>query len=415
VALVEDQKYSDALPWLQQAQRSPPLATRASLFIGIAQLRDTQLVAAQESFARVVNDPEYGLTARYYAGVVDYQLGNRAESKQAFTAVVAAQPDSAIGREARRFLDLLESPEARRYSLSAGVGLRYDSNVILAPALGSGDAQSVLGVSQQGDGEATIRAGAVVIPWQSDHIALSLAYDFFQSYHFELVEFDLQDHAVTAQIGSERGPFRFGVLGRYDYSLLDTESFLQAATASPWLSMLTGDIGRFALFYRMLWSDYKQIDFNVRNSFNHAVGVTQLFELGNAERVLSLGYQFDLEDPDIDQALVDAGHFTADLCERFGYQGNEVNVGASWLFPFEVNADARFAYRHEYYRRESALFTASGKRRRDDDFLFSLALRRPIWDGIDAVVGYFGDFNDSNDPDFDYDRNVVSVGVEARY
>src|SRR5512139_1740936 len=43
VALIEDQHYAEALPWLEQAQRSPPLATRASLFIGIAQLRDQQL------------------------------------------------------------------------------------------------------------------------------------------------------------------------------------------------------------------------------------------------------------------------------------------------------------------------------------------------------------------------------------
>jgi hypothetical protein len=80
-----------------------------------------------------------------------------------------------------------------------------------------------------------------------------------------------------------------------------------------------------------------------------------------------------------------------------------------------IGGEARFAYRYEYYAAESALFTPSGARRRDNDFLFSLSLRRRIWEGIDAVVAYFGDFNDSNDPDFDYDRSVVSIGVEARY
>ena len=415
VTLTEEQRYAEALPWLQQAQRAPPLAARASLFIGIAQLRDKQLAAAKESFARVLDDPEYGRTARYYAGVVDYELGNRAEAKEAFAAVVEAQPDSAIGREARRFLELLESPNGRWYSLNAGVGFSYDSNVILAPAAGGGDAQSVLGVSQKADGETTIRAGAAVIPWQRGGSGVSLAYDFFQSYHFQLAEFDLQDHAVTAQAGSEYGPFRFSLLSRYDYSLLDTQSFEQAATASPWLTVLTGDIGRCALFYRMLWSDYKQIAFSVRNSFNHAVGATQYFQLGSPDRVLSLGYQFDFEDPNLDQSMVDAGHYTSDDSERFGYQGNEVNVGASWLFPLSVGAETHFAYRHERYRTESALFTPSGARRHDNDFLFSLSLRRPIWEGIDAVVSYFGDFNDSNDPDFNYDRSVVSVGIQARY
>jgi len=413
--LIEEQKYREALPWLEQARNSPTLSARASLFIGIAQLRDEQLEAAKESLAHAVDDPEYGLTARYYAAVVDYQLGNRAAARETFAGVAAAQPESAIGREARRFIELLDSPEERWYSLYAGAGFNYDSNVILAPAVGGGAAESVLGVSQKDDGEATIRAGALLIPWRNESSGFSIAYDFFQSYHFELVEFDLQNHAATAQVGSAYGIFRFGLLGRYDYSLLDTQSFVQAATASPWATARTGDFGRFAVFYRMLWSDYKQISFSVRNSFNHAVGATQYVEIGSPDRVLSLGYQFDFEDPNVDQSMVDAGHYTADQAERFGYDGNEVNVGAAWLLPWSVDAETRFAYRHERYRKESAAFTPSGKRRQDNDFLFSLVLRRPIWKEIDAIVGYFGDFNDSKDPDFNYDRSVVSIGVEARY
>jgi hypothetical protein len=168
--------------------------------------------------------------------------------------VAQAQPGSAVGREAQRFLELLESPSGRWYSFSAALGLNYDSNVILAPAVGGGDAQTILGVSQKSDGEGVIRAGALLVPWQRG-ATVSLAYDFFQSYHFELVEFDLQAHTVSTQVSSEAGAFRFGLLGRYDYSLLDTQSFVQAATGSPWLTVRTGDIGRFALFYRVLWSD----------------------------------------------------------------------------------------------------------------------------------------------------------------
>lgn len=415
VALIEEQRYPEAVPWLQQSQRSPALATRAALFLGIAQLRDKQLLAAQESFGRILNDPEYGLTARYYAGVVDYQLGNLPAAETAFTAVVQAQPDSAIGREAQRFLDLLHGTGHRWYALSAALGLSYDTNVILAPAIGAVGAESILGVSQQSDGEVRLRAGGLVVPWQSGSSAVSLAYDFFQSYHFKLVEFDLQDHAVTAQAGSENGPVRYGLLGRYDYSLLDTQSFLQAATASPWLTIRTGNVGHLSLYYRMIWSDYKQIDFAVRDSFNHAFGATEFFELGSPEWVLSLGYQFDLEDPDIDQALVDAGAFTADQAESFAYNGNEVSVGALWPLPLEIGGEARFAYRYDSYSAQSALYTPSGTRRRDNEFLVSLALRRQIWDNLAVVLAYLGDFNDSNDPPFNYNRSIVTLGVEARY
>lgn len=415
VALIEEQQYAEAVPWLEQAQRSPPLATRATLFIGIAQLRAKELAAAQKSLAQVVTDQELGITARYYAGVVEYELGNVAAAEAAFTAVVEAQPDTAIGQEAQRFLYLIRSTSGRWYTLTAALGLSYDSNVILAPATGSAQAQSVLGVSQKADGVATIRAGALLIPWHRGATTFSVAYDFFQSYHFNLGEFDLQAHTVTMQMGSELGPVRFGLLGRYDYDLLDTQSFLQAPTASPWLTIATGDIGRLALYYRMLWSDYKQIVFSIRNSFNHAAGATQFFQLGAADRILSVGYQFDFEDPDIDKPLVEDGFYTRDDAESFGYQGHEVNAGVLWPLWWRISADGRFAYRYEYYTEESAGATQGHGRRHDNDFLLSFALRRPIWEGIDVAVAYFGDFNDSNDSDFNYDRSVVSIGVEARY
>ena len=59
--------------------------------------------------------------------------------------------------------------------------------------------------------------------------------------------------------------------------------------------------------------------------------------------------------------------------------------------------------------------TPSGTRRQDNEFILSLAFRRQIWDNITGVVAYLGNFNESNDPVFEYNRNVVSVGLEARY
>jgi redox-sensitive bicupin YhaK (pirin superfamily) len=85
------------------------------------------------------------------------------------------------------------------------------------------------------------------------------------------------------------------------------------------------------------------------------------------------------------------------------------------VFLYTARGENHADYRYEYYAEESALFTPSAVRRRDNEFLLSFVLRRPIWKSIDALVAYFGDFNDSNNPTFDYDRSVVSVGVEARY
>jgi hypothetical protein len=43
----------------------------------------------------------------------------------------------------------------------------------------------------------------------------------------------------------------------------------------------------------------------------------------------------------------------------------------------------------------------------------SVAIRRPIIDGLDGVLTYFATVNPSNIQRYDYDRNVVAL--ELRY
>lgn len=117
----------------------------------------------------------------------------------------------------------------------------------------------------------------------------------------------------------------------------------------------------------------------------------------------------------VSHRLVDDGVFTEDEAKGYGYTGNQVSLGASARLPFDVFGDGTVAYRYEDFDSESAQFTASGHRRHDNEVILVLALRRPLWQNTAIVAGYFGDFNDSNNASFDYDRHVVSLTMEARY
>lgn len=414
VALIETKQYQEALPWLEQAQRSAGLDARASLFLGIAYLRSGQLQRARENFHRAASDPEQSLTVRYYEGVISYQEGNRAAAGEHFAAVLAASPDSALGREAQAFLVKLGAIERRRYQLYGTVGMAYDSNVILAPSANAGLQESILRVSQQSDVLSIISAGGVGVPWRGAGTELSVGYDFYQSYHIKLPEFDLQDHGPSVQVASEVGPVRMGLLGRYDYYLLDTQSFLQAATAFPWLMIPTGRLGQFDLTFRMLRNDYKNVTYSVRDSFNYAASMRQLLFLGSPDRYCAIGYRFDQEDPVISQRLVSDGVFTDTDAESFAYNGNEVNATLGWLLPMAVVAESSFAYRHEGYASASASppFT---DRRRDNEYLVTTALRKQIWDHFDVALFYVGDINNSNHSPFQYERHIVSLVLEGRY
>lgn len=414
VALIEVHKYREALPWLQQAQEDRELSARASLFLGLAQLRLNQVQEARKNLRRAAESPKERLAATYYQGVADYQAGDWSAAKEHFSSVVSIDPNSAVGQEAANFLAVLRQHQPRRYQLYAGVGFQYDTNVILAPSGNAGAAEQVLGVSQQGDGLTVFSAGGMVVPWQTDTMALSMGYDFFQSVHFKLSEFDLQDNGPSVQLSGNIGRVQLGLLGRYDYYLLDNQSFLQQATAFPWLSVPLGELGRTDFWYDMTRRDYKQQSYSIQDAFHHTLAVRQFFYLGSSNRYLSLGYQFGLEDPVISQRLVGEGVFTEAEAQSLGYNSDQVDAGIGLPLPRGVTLDLSYAYRHEVYADQSAMFTPSGNRRRDNENLVIVAARKQLWNHVALTFAYLGDFNGSNNPAFAYDRNIVSLALEGR-
>jgi tetratricopeptide (TPR) repeat protein len=403
VALVQTGAYRDAIPWLERAQKSTDTAAQASLFLGIAHLRLGETEAARAALSRVAPaDPSLEVPARYYQGVADYLDGQLAAAEAQFSYVARANPSSDMGREAVAFLSQIRAGgPPRRYFLYGVAGFEYDSNVVLAP---SNEAiKSSLGISKQADGRAVLEAGGAYAPWHSEHAALTLGYDFYQSLQFELDKFDLQDHRPSAQFVVNAGRFQFGILGRYDFYLLRTDSFLQEGTGLPWVTISEESAGRTEIFFRLRRQDFLKAPFSgLLDSLNYSPGVRQYLYLGAPERYLVFGYRFDHEDP-INQSG-----------DPFAYDGNEVNAGIGWTFPARLSAEAEYAYRHESYDEASAEPVGSDPRRDDDHQVF-VALHKDLSDHVRVTGAYLGTFNSSNQALFDYNRNVGSVTLEVRY
>jgi hypothetical protein len=242
---------------------------------------------------------------------------------------------------------------------------------------------------------------------------IALGYEFFQSLHFDLTEFNLQDHRPSLQAVVNRGPVQFGVYGRYDYYFRDADKFLQEGNVIPWLALHEEGFGRTEVYYRMRRRDFLEQDFEVRDSFNHSTGATQYVYLGSSERFVSVGYRFDSEEPT--ENGPEAG--------QYSYDGNEVNTAVRWLWPFEISTFLGYAFRYEQYDGDSTLVNNQNSfRRRDKEhhvtFLSEIPFNQYI--GVDpylaVVVGYFGTFNDSNKNDpFQYTRNIASLTLRAAY
>jgi len=425
VLLVEKQHYQKALPLLRQAQRTKDLAARASLFLGIAQLRLGQLGNARTNFKKAEDDPEQSQAAHYYNGVAAYQQRYWPEAKHEFQKVVTAKADSPLGHEASQFLTTLQESEPRRYAVYGSLGFQYDSNVFLLP---SDNALKPPDSPREADGRFTIAAGTTYVPWRSDSVQFALGYDFFQSLHIHVTQFNLEDHGPNMQLVATNGPLQYGALVRYDYYLRSTQSFLQEATALPWVAFSSGDVGRTEIYYRMRRRDFKELTFAVRDAINHAFGARQVVYLGSFDRYIAAGYQYDIENPVVSSDLAEQSQPQAGpnsfsfIAQSYAYDGNEVNCGAGWTFPFGISGEATYAYRYEAYAPESAFegtlspaAGGSGSQRRDNEQEVAVAFHKALSEHLGVTAAYFGDFNDSNDSRFEYSRHIGSLAMEVRF
>jgi tetratricopeptide (TPR) repeat protein len=412
IARLQAEDYPNAIVALQRARRSPSLDAKASLFLGLAQLRTGQLDAARQSFEHAaVADPSLHVQAHYYQGVVAYQMKGWSDAQRHFEAVTAAGPNTDMGREAAAFLKLLsvgEGPE-RPYAVYGAVGMQYDSNVALA-------GEEDLGVSNQDDGLVNLTAGGVYRPLQTDAVEILLGYEFFQSLHFNLHSFDVQDHRPEVHFVGKQGPLRFGLLARYEFMLRDSDAFLHQVTGLPWLLLGEGDFGRTESYYRVRFRSFEEGEFKDRDVVNQAPGIRQFFYLGAPERFFSVGYQFDREDP----------NRSNNNAERFAYDGQEFNASFGWLLPADVAAQATYAYRRETYPKNSLAVNAeeafpsvplrdTSEGRLDKVHEVAVVLQWPFLQYFELLAGYYGTFNGSNDPIFDYNRHIASLAVQVSF
>jgi tetratricopeptide (TPR) repeat protein len=396
VALDESGKPVEAIPPLEQASRRRELEATARLYLGIAQLHADRPADARANLAAVsVLDPRLAPTAEYYLGLASQRAGETEEAERHFAAAEAA-PDTAAGREARDILQRMREG-GKPWTVYGSVGFQYDSNVVLAG--------NDVGISRKDDGRAVIDVGGAYSWRLGDALRLSTGYEFFQSLHFDLHEFNLQDHRPEIRLLGGWDFVRFGLLARYDFYLRDGSAFLNQATGSPWISVDEAGRGRLDTYYRVRLRDFLESRFDVRDSVNQAPGIRQVFYLGAPERYFAVGYQFDREDPN---------HNTDDA-NSFAYDGHEVNFALGCTFPFGLSAEADYAYRQEQYPAGSRFTVANPTREGRLDKVHQVALlaRQPIWGPLRVVVGYFGDFNGSNDPTFDYDRHIASIALEV--
>lgn len=395
--------YSSAEAHLARVPPDSPLAGKAKFYLAMTRLRAGEADAAAATFAEVeALDPSLALTARYYRGVASLRAGDTDAARASFVGVRDARGKPVLSRAAAEQLDAMEKT-TRPYRIYGSLGLEYDSNVVLIADDGTlGDAElDAIGVSDEADGRTVLTVGAAYSPYRTNDLELSIGYDFAQSLHFDLTDFDLQSHRLSAGATYELKPITLGLLGTYDYYFRETKSFLGEAGLLPWLRADLERFGYTDLYYRLRERTYHGVHFGekvgeFRDGMNHAAGIAHTLPLAAGQGYVVLGYRYDHDAAD---------HSSG---EAFDYDGHLLDFEIGWTLPADIALVAGYAYKYENYDDAS-------DGREDDEHHVTVTFRKPLMEGLAVLAGYFGTINDSNEDIYQYERHIASLTLEASY
>jgi tetratricopeptide (TPR) repeat protein len=430
-------QYDQAQEWLQRAYKQPSNRFSAAFFLGLTELRLGDAKGAQPYFAEAAKDPTLRQSAQYYQAVAAQRAGDGKTARTLLTQVAQGTADAETTQIAKQYLAApaaaVTVAEEKRWSVYGRGGFGYDSNVTLTPNNATlSDGQSLvncytivngackpLDTDGEMDGFFAASVGGQYRMFAVEMGQGTIGYDFYQSVHFTTPSFDLQNHEIHLDLASTQyGLFQFGVSGFYDFYLLDYASFYQQGRGVPWVTLFEGEIAATQAYYQIIGQDYlgsltsgpgtvppTEPGYSIRNPFNpfrdainNAVGIRQYFLLGAADRFMSIGYQWDNNDP------------TSSDGTDFAYTDNMFDVRVDFGILDWARGTVGYLFDLQDYEHKNSR-TGFSKRRHDTEHQIVISFVKDFLPWLSADLSYFAVVNNSNIPDFEYDRNIVQVAV----
>jgi lipoprotein NlpI len=408
IAYISAGRWEDARRSLDRAYQQGHEKLTAAFFLGLALYRLDDHANALGYFNEAKTDAELAGAASYYAGLIQIQGDQVKAGRTDFETTTRSLPDSEIGHAAQEYLTTGNvavpeaAAEAKPWSIYGGLGFEYDSNVTIGP--GDTNFNTPVDISGESDGRVVLRAGGRYSFLSSARLSLVSTYDFSQSVHFDLTEYDLQGHRLGLRLGSQKGAFSYGVAGGYNFFALNYQTFFQEGLGTPWLTYAINEWTSTQAYYTIRGRDFFRAPFDPgRDAINHAFGMRQYFALGDPQRVLSVGYQFDIEDTIAD----------GPQGRTFAYQGQQFDLDVQLPVWEDGLVQLGYLFRYDDYDHPESGWTL--KRRRDDEHQFVIAATKPISDYVSLQLSYAGIIQSSNVTEFDYDRHIVSGGILIAY
>ncbi len=284
--------------------------------------------------------------------------------------------------------------QQKRWTVTGSVGFEVDDNV---------STDELDNNSSLSDKALLIDLGGTYKPRFGDAYGLELGYDFSQSVHEDLSDFDLQTHSLSATVEREIAPWDLGFTYLYSRTFLGGDDFLGIHSLTPSVGRSVTDRWYVSLRYGLQIKDFIQNRNDARDAVNNGLTVDNFIFFDQSRSYISVGYRIEDENTDGD---------------AFDYVGHFLHVRAKLRLPIEqlrrFNPTLRLGY--QFSKKDFSSITPSiGADRDDERMTFSGALSLDLTETVNTELSFETIEAVSNLASADFDETVVTFKVGVKY
>jgi hypothetical protein len=388
---IELQDFASAIGHLKKALELKPKDQAARVSLGVAYSRSGDQAAARDMLQQAVAADGSDGRARYELALVLAKLGQTEEAK-AQMAQAAKSGDPEVSAAAKEYLEGTGGEKPRLTVKLAG-GVQYDSNVILEP-----DAAVIPGV-KNADWRALLTLNGDYAFFRSGQADASAGYVFYQTMHSDLTDYNVQQHTgrvrgrydLTKTVSADlEYDFQYTFVGGDHYSTVNWFGLRVPATLTA--ESLTELHAAYEL--KRFFDTPVFTGQTARNGTNSALGVSHTIMLGKNAGV-AFDYTYDAESAD---------------AAYWSYAGNK--VAANGLV--ERGAYKAFVSLSYYNRKYEAAPPGATEKRHDGVQEYAAGVSWKAGNSWSLTLSDDYTINDSNLPQYQYTRNIVSLIAEIR-
>lgn len=384
-----------AKDWLNRAEKQGVGSGRLAFLEGMILLKEDHNQEAVKAFQKAkALDPALSSSADLQIAVAYVKDRKFSQSRERLQAIVQGDPYSDISILAREYeADIQRNLEKhKRWGASVGVAYQYDDNVVLKPS------GVIPGVVITGDKDSSIITSlrAYYNPLLEGNWFFSNQYSIYTNTYFSTTSNNLLNQAMSLNPGYNFGRSAVTLPVTYSHVWLSGTQYLGVLSARPsWsISLLPDHIGQVSMGHARRWmyqpaliTDEDRDAHIFSGSLGHRYG---FWEKGS----LNLLYEF-----------------TWDLTDGKNWENNGHRFNLSLLIPIvdKISLSLSGELFYQYYSQIHSIF---GVNRSDKTYSGTIGLIWELWKDVTLNLQYYRAKADSNIFIYDYQRNVVTLGIQ---